>query len=452
MVRTTIALLAGMFLALPGAARAADPPPAGNWKITILNPDDQQTLWIIKLVNTDGKWTGSVLAAAEGLPKFTLEDLSLAGERLRFRLQGGQQAFTFDSRLPKEGAKIIKGSIARDGQMVPCDLEATALTKLDTFELNKEFVANHPDDLRVFNAAMALLSDAGDHKAKAEEVRGWAERLFKAAEPYGIRWQQEMAVRVADILSRQEGYAPIALTYAQRAERLLEPRDPVRTKQRVLSTLARALEKAGKADEAKELNARVTRLEAEEDQEYLKRMPPFKVEPFAGRKAKSDRAVLVELFTGAQCPPCVAADVAFDGLAKTYKPTDVVLLQYHVHVPGPDPLTNLDSTARLDYYGDDVEGTPTFLLNGKAGKGGGGGVGESQDVYKQYCKAIEPLLEKPAQAALEVSAVRWGKKIEISSEAANVENPGENVRLRLALIEEQARYVGSNGIRLHHHI
>ena len=50
--------------------------------------------------------------------------------------------------------------------------------------------------------------------------------------------------------------------------------------------------------------------------------------------------VLVELFTGAECPPCVAADLAFDALGKTYKPTDVVLLEYHLHIPGPDALTN----------------------------------------------------------------------------------------------------------------
>ena len=53
----------------------------------------------------------------------------------------------------------------------------------------------------------------------------------------------------------------------------------------------------------------------------------------------------MELFTGAQCPPCVAADVAFDVLEKTYKPADLVLIQYHLHIPGPDPLTNAASEA-----------------------------------------------------------------------------------------------------------
>ena len=55
------------------------------------------------------------------------------------------------------------------------------------------------------------------------------------------------------------------------------------------------------------------------------------------------RVVVVELFTGAECPPCVSADVAFDALLETYKPNEVVLLEYHLHIPGPDPLTNADS-------------------------------------------------------------------------------------------------------------
>jgi hypothetical protein len=463
MVRKVLILFVGMTLLIAGATRAADGPADGNWKVTILNPDEPQTLWLVKLTNTDGKWTGSVLGTAEGLPKFTVEGLSVSGERIRFTLQGGQQSFSFDGKMSKEGSKIIKGSIAREGQMVPCELEATPLTTLDSYEAAKDILTNNPASPRVFNAAMEVLSEAGAHKAKPEEVRGWAEKLWKAAEPFGVRWQQEMGVRTADILSKQEGFAPIALAYAQRAERLLEPKDPARTKQRVLSVLAKSLEKSGKADEAKEVQARVAKLdtelkadqaksEAQADADYLKKMPPFKPEVFAGRKAKSTRAVLVELFTGTQCPPCVAADLAFDGLTKTYKPADVVLLQYHVHVPGPDPLTNLDTMARLEYYGDEVEGTPTFLLNGKPEQGGGGGIGDSEKVYNQLRKAVEPLLEKPAQAALEVSAARRGNKIDINAEAADVATPGETTRLRFALIEETARYVGGNGIRFHHHI
>ncbi len=74
----------------------------------------------------------------------------------------------------------------------------------------------------------------------------------------------------------------------------------------------------------------------------------------------------MELFTGAQCPPCVAADVAFDALLQTYKPTEFIGLQYHLHIPGPDPLTNNDSEERQKYYGSAIRGTPSTFFNGKA--------------------------------------------------------------------------------------
>src|SRR5262249_51347994 len=154
----------------------------------------------------------------------------------------------------------------------------------------------------------------------------------------------------------QEGLAAIAVEQARRAERLLEPRDKVGVQMQTLRLLAAALKKAGKTDEAKEVEARLDKLDVS-----------VKAEKFAGRKGASDRAVLVELFTGPQCPPCVAADLAFDALGKTFKPAEVVLLQYHVHIPGPDALTNPGTIARLRYYGDEVEGTPTILFNGKPG-------------------------------------------------------------------------------------
>jgi hypothetical protein len=125
---------------------------------------------------------------------------------------------------------------------------------------------------------------------------------------------------------------------------------------------------------------------------------PFKPAKFAGRKAKSERTVIMELFTGAQCPPCVAADVAFDGLDQTYKPTDVILLQYHMHIPGPDPMTNPDTVARFGYYRE-LRDTPSTLFNGKPKAGGGGALGMAEKKYKAYRDIIDPLLEEPAPVA-----------------------------------------------------
>src|SRR5207244_3675737 len=151
---------------------------------------------------------------------------------------------------------------------------------------------------------------------------------------------------------RQEGFAELALAEARRAEKLLADADDSGTRAAVFGAIANGLLKTGKADEAKPYLAKVAEFEAKDYAEYARTHPPFKPEPFAGRKGKSDRAVLVELFTGAECPPCAATDYALDGLMKTYKPTEVICLQYHCHIPAADPLTSPDAEERLGYYQD----------------------------------------------------------------------------------------------------
>ena len=115
-----------------------------------------------------------------------------------------------------------------------------------------------------------------------------------------------MAIRVAEALASQKDYATEAVQYANQAERLLGPGDKAAVKRRILTAKVKALREAGKEDEAKTAKAE------------LEKIPIVNVVKFAGRKGKGDQVVAVELFTGAECPPCVAADIAFDALAKTY--------------------------------------------------------------------------------------------------------------------------------------
>ena len=363
MARRSWALLAGLLLALPGPARAAEADLAGNWKVTILDQGGQPTFWIIKLEAKDGKWTGKVLSTGAKLPESTLEEVSVTEDRLRFTIKMGDQHQTFDGRVPKEKTDTIRGSMflildAGGGEfqrdLFPVALEATAASSLeDHFQLNKEILARQAGDMKFFNAALGLLAEAADKKAKPEEVRGWAEKAYKAAEPYGPRWQQDICMQIAKALAAKDGYPDTALTYARRAERLLEPKAPAVSQFRVLNVLASALRKADKPDELMEVEGRLDKLDIS-----------VKTDKYAGRKAKSERTILVELFTGAQCPPCVGADLAFDGLDRTYPPADVILLQYHLHIPGPDPLANADTEARADYYSREVDGTPTILFKG----------------------------------------------------------------------------------------
>ena len=171
----------------------------------------------------------------------------------------------------------------------------------------------------------------------------------------------------------------------------------------------------------------------------------------------------MELFTGAQCAPCVAADVAFDALLKTYKPAEFIGLQSHVHIPGPDPLTNRDSMARQEYYGSDVHGTPSTFFNGHSEAAGGGPMANSMMKYTEYREIIDKALEDTRVAAtIDLSATRAGDQIKIVGSARLVRERRRKIEggdrnsskpvLRLALTEESVRYVGGNKLRFHHHV
>ena len=225
---------------------------------------------------------------------------------------------------------------------------------------------------------------------------------------------------MAETLADQKGFGPAALEYARRLEKSLDPKkDSAGVQRRVLRTLAAALNASDKKDEAKEVEQR------------LDKIPVVSVQAYAGRKGKSDHVVLLEMFTGAQCPPCVTADMAFDALNKTYKPSDVVFLEYHLHIPRPDPLTVPDNEERAKFY--KIEGTPTLIVNGKEGPPAGGrGEDEAQDKYDEYNHLLQPLLEKPAKAHLKADdQVRADGK---SYAKVDCVGPGGNGRQRASAI------------------
>src|SRR6185436_13087313 len=104
-------------------------------------------------------------------------------------------------------------------------------------------------------------------------------------------------------------------------------------------------------------------------------------------------------------------------LAKTYGPTDVVLLQYHKHIPQADPMTNEASDARYEYYFDvkKVRGTPSILFNGHSAAPGGGFHENALEKYKEYTDVINKLIELPDALSLSASASRSGDKVNISA-------------------------------------
>ena len=153
------------------------------------------------------------------------------------------------------------------------------------------------------------------------------------------------------------------LDCARKAMKLLAEDAPTAEKLPTHKLLAIALTACGKTEEARKIAAGIAGMEDELDKEYRKDAVPFKPEKFAGRKSKSDRAVLVEVFSCVHPRTCLASTPAFEALAGTYSPREVVFLQYHMHLetqpgspPIPDPLVNLDAEARMKFYGGEDMG------------------------------------------------------------------------------------------------
>src|SRR5262249_11914184 len=102
-------------------------------------------------------------------------------------------------------------------------------------------------------------------------------------------------------------------------------------------------------------------------------------------------------------------------------------------------------------FPQEVRGVPTAVFNGKILPGGGGALPAAEKKYNEYRAAIDPLLETPASAKVSAKANRVGDKIAIEAAAPGLKDGG-NVKLRLLLVEESIRYVGSNKIRFHHQV
>jgi hypothetical protein len=162
--------------------------------------------------------------------------------------------------------------------------------------------------------------------------------------------------------------------------------------------------------------------------------------------------VVAELFTGAQCGPCQSADYAFDGLIERFPESTVNVLEYHINVPGPDPMTTPDSVARARFYR--IRSTPTALFSGTDKKGGGGPKTLAEMAFRDYLNTINAQLESgnPAQVELHVKneqdAISVNGKVGLPGPVAAT----DDLRLHIALVERTVHYTGSNGVHLHHNV
>ena len=224
-------------------------------------------------------------------------------------------------------------------------------------------------------------------------------------------------------------------------------------------------------------------LQADQDARYAQLFPPpFKPSPHT--PPADGHTVLVELFTGSGCEPCVGADIAMEAMLASYPRTELVTLAFDQHIPLPDPLANPDSLARATQYG--IIHTPNFAIDGQTLEAAGGDRGDSEKLYKDMTKTLDADAARPSGVELHLTAAltpegsvaaqahvtlagddQLQKEIAIlpvpplpatpdakvattpAPDAVPAPPAAPSLTLNFALVEDEVRYAGENGIRFH---
>jgi hypothetical protein len=461
-----------------GCGGGAEAPYSGTWKVTLQTPNEDISLLLVEVAEkASGPKVELLSAGLKDLEGAKVEGSRGEGDDLKLTVTTDGSTTTFLAHPPRgeSSPKTMPGYAERHGRREFVRWERSSETKLDPDKARTrvpagidlgvarrkrdpreretalgEVADKHPDAVVGYHANLNLAGVMAANGAAEADVKGRADKAVAFAARHGDEMKADSLLAVAEQLVASGKVPGLALDFAREADKALGASAPAEARAAALKTLAAALRRAGKDDEAKEVAGRLAKLEEELDRKFLAEAIPFQPRALPVREGENKRVVLVELFTGAQCPPCVAADVAFDALLKAARPSEVVLLQYHLHIPGPDPMTNPDSEKRSEYYS--VGGTPTFRVGGKAGPEIGGPRDLAEDAYGELLQSVKGRLDGDAGAKLKLTAGRDGDKVTINAEVSDLKKTGEDVRLRLALVEDVVRFAGRNGQRLHHHV
>ena len=202
----------------------------------------------------------------------------------------------------------------------------------------------------------------------------------------------------------------------------------------------------GAADKARELyvklNGNADGFEAGLDAK-IKELP-YQAEPFKAPAGWKGKTVLAEIFTGSECPPCVGADLGFDGLIETYPVQYLAILEYHLPIPRPDPMINEATRNRQIYY--DVRSTPSSYFDGEAKLGGGGSRGMAEGKFKAYKAEIDGRLAAEPELVLKAQAVRTGDVIKVDCTSGKTVSGAE---IHVALVQKVEAFKGGNGLLYH---
>ncbi len=165
-----------------------------------------------------------------------------------------------------------------------------------------------------------------------------------------------------------------------------------------------------------------------------------------------DHTVLVEFFISGLMALAAPAEIAVDALRETYPASQVVVLRFHQHVPGPDGLVNQDSEDRFAYY--QMGQTPAMAVDGASLDPKlaplEGFVQRSPATYSLLRNVVDPRLKQSTPIRLElVGTIENGEVAIQAAVTGTTEEELPSLRLRLALAEESVDAPMPNGLRSH---
>jgi tetratricopeptide (TPR) repeat protein len=162
-------------------------------------------------------------------------------------------------------------------------------------------------------------------------------------------------------------------------------------------------------------------------------------------KSSEGNVVLAELFTDAECPPCISADSAFEYISEYFPRNKLAILEYHLHISGPDPMSNPDTYKRNSYYGGNF-GVPSVFIQGTARVNGGGPKELTKNKFEIYKYIIEKFLNRNSVVKLNGSAKLLKDSLLVNLEISKEKSLENNTTLHIAITEKSIKFPAGNGI------
>jgi len=455
----------------------ASPDLSGNWKLVGTLPANPAGQDSILLLLKAGKKQDDWQVITNGIAPF--KGASVKGnapsESLLELNFSGPIPLRCVFKIPAEKAQKIVGAFNLRGNWFPCCIERNPNDSLEKETLDKptsgsELVGkfSKTSDLAEKLAIVGEInqkypaSPAGlvasrmllEEMVKGGEgalIRDAVKELEKACVGYPSQLTNGIHGGVALAMANRKWNPEMAENLLEKIKKDSQNSSEPGMKRLVLKLESRIYPQVGKNDLANKAAQELEAIDKQLDQEFERNAVPFATQAKTLSGFSKKNPAVVELFTGAQCPPCVAAEVAFDALSKSYSSGDLILLQYHLHIPGPDPMTNAHSELRARYYG--VNSTPTMFLNGRQGPPTGGSKAGGQKAFESVVSSVGNSKRDPdfQKIIMEMTASKQGDDHAVSINFKGFETHRAHI-LRVALVEDSVRYPGRNGQRIHHHV